>query len=78
MYSYEIWYFGSVVGGDREDHYDYDLPEEVFEAANDELASILEDEGWEKDDIEDFEIRYFKDGDEIDINWNGKEINYEF
>lgn len=78
MFSYEIWYEGCVIGGDREDHYDYDLPEEVFEAANDELASILEDEGWEKDDIEDFEIRYFKDGDEIDINWNGKEINYEF
>ena len=44
MYSYEIWYFGSVVGGDRENHYDYDSAEEVFEAANDELASILEDE----------------------------------
>lgn len=67
MYSYEIWYFGSVIGGDREDHYDYDSAEAVFEAASEELASILEDEGWENDDIEDFEIRFFENGDEIDI-----------
>jgi len=73
MYSYEIWYFGSVVGGDREDHYDYDSAEEVFEAANEYLACILEDELWEEDDAEDFEIRYFKDEDEIDII-NRKEI----
>lgn len=67
MYSYEIWYEGSVIGGGREDHCDYTSVEEVFEAANDELASILEDEGWENDVAEDFEIRFFKDGDEIDI-----------
>lgn len=67
MYSYEIWYYGSVIGGDREDHYDYTSEEEVFEAASKELTSILEDDGWEDDFEDDFEIRYFKDGEEIYI-----------